>query len=211
MAKQKLKNIRKSPGPARLGLADPDTADRRGAIKSVRKRKSRSERDGLQTAALHRAKSAGKGKVKTSKLVAPDPGGAEPPLATTPLATKAVRGLIGKVVRRPARLHPLDRLEIAIDEVRLGARASPRTRKLQTSGLPKMAQKVIEEAGEVAIEAIQGNRPALVAESADLLYNLLVLFSGSGVPLSQLWAEMDRRELALGMAEKLPKIVDLDG
>ena len=133
------------------------------------------------------------------------------------LVAEALRGVAPKVVagrkgpRRLSRLPPLERLEFAIDEVRLGARSSPRTRKLQTSGIPKMAQKLIEEAAEVAIEAVQGNRVPLVNESVDLLYNMLVLLSASGVTLEMLWAEMERRELALGMAEKLPKVVDADG
>lgn len=117
----------------------------------------------------------------------------------------------GPVVQRPARLGRLERLEAAIDEVRLGGRLSPRTRKLQLSGTPKMAQKVIEEAGEVAVEALLGNADGLVNESVDLLYNLLVLLSGSGVTVEMLWTEMDRRELTLGMAEKLPKTPDPDG
>lgn len=112
---------------------------------------------------------------------------------------------------RPARLAPLERLEAAIEEVRLGGRLSPRTRKLQLSGTPKMVQKVIEEAGEVAVEALLGNAAGLVNESVDLFYNLLVLLSASGVSVEMLWAEMDRRELTLGMAEKLPKAPDPEG
>ena len=115
-----------------------------------------------------------------------------------------------KASRVKVRMGRLERLEIAIDEVRLGGRISPRTRKLQMSGVAKMAQKVIEEAGEVAIEGIQGNKAGLIGESVDLLYNLVVLLSASGVTLAQVWDEMDRRELALGMAEKLPKAVDPD-
>ena len=109
---------------------------------------------------------------------------------------------------RPVRSGRLERLEAAIEEVRLGGRLSPRTRKLQLSGTPKMAQKVIEEAGEVAVEALLGNTDGLVNESVDLIYNLLVLLSGAGVTVEMLWGEMDRRELTLGMAEKLPKAPD---
>ena len=104
----------------------------------------------------------------------------------------------------------MERLEFAVDEVRHGGRISLRTRKLQLSGLPKMAQKLIEEAGEVAIEAILGNRAALINESADLFYNLIVLLAGAEVPLQAVWDEMGRRELTLGMAEKLPKVADAE-
>jgi phosphoribosyl-ATP pyrophosphohydrolase len=101
-----------------------------------------------------------------------------------------------------------DRLAAAVAEVRQGARQSPRTLKLLTSGPAKMAQKVVEEAAEVAIEGAMGNREALIHESVDLIYNLSVLWSALGVSPQTVWAEMDRREATLGMAEKLPKTDD---
>ena len=68
-----------------------------------------------------------------------------------------------------------------------------------------MAQKVAEEATEVVIEAVRGRRTAVVKESVDLIYNLAVLWSELGIAASEVWAEMDRRQALLGMAEKLPK------
>jgi phosphoribosyl-ATP pyrophosphohydrolase len=94
---------------------------------------------------------------------------------------------------------------LAIADVKRGGRISPRTIKLLKAGTAKMAQKVIEEAAELGIEAVQGNRRNLVDESVDLLYNLAVLWCDLGVHPDEVWAEMDRRELLLGMAEKLPK------
>ncbi|MBI1685190.1 phosphoribosyl-ATP diphosphatase [Caulobacter hibisci] len=99
----------------------------------------------------------------------------------------------------------LARLTVAIEQVRNGERQSLRTRKLLAAGLPKMAQKVIEEAAEVAIDAVRGDKASVVTESVDLLYNLLILWSEVGVDPDMVWAEMDRRERLLGMAEKLPK------
>lgn len=130
---------------------------------------------------------------------------ASSPGATEPTASPAPRRKGVRPSEAPGRL---DRLELAIGEVRLGARNSLRTRKLLASGVPKMAQKLIEEAAEAAIEAIRGDRAAFVQESVDLFYNLLALCSELGVPLGEIWAEMDRRELLLGMAEKLPKPVE---
>jgi phosphoribosyl-ATP pyrophosphohydrolase len=44
-----------------------------------------------------------------------------------------------------------------------------------------------------------------VRESADLLYNLTVLWASAGVQPEDVWREMERREDLLGIAEKLPK------
>ena len=70
-----------------------------------------------------------------------------------------------------------------------------------------MAQKLAEEATEVVIEAVRGERSAVINESVDLIYNLVVLWSELGITASEVWAEMDRRQALLGMAEKLPKEV----
>ena len=99
----------------------------------------------------------------------------------------------------------LARLASAIAEVRAGGRLSPRTSKLLASDIGKMAKKVVEEATEVAIDAVRGDRAALVNESVDLLYNLSIVWSELGVDPDEIWAEMDRREAVLGMVEKLPK------
>jgi len=45
----------------------------------------------------------------------------------------------------------------------------------------------------------------VVRESADLMYNLVVLWVAAGVRPEDVWAEMDRRERLLGIAEKIPK------
>jgi phosphoribosyl-ATP pyrophosphohydrolase len=70
-----------------------------------------------------------------------------------------------------------------------------------------MAKKLAEEAIEVVIDAVNGNTPAVVRESADLLYNLTVLWASAGVRPEDVWREMERREHLLGIAEKLPKSV----
>jgi phosphoribosyl-ATP pyrophosphohydrolase len=68
-----------------------------------------------------------------------------------------------------------------------------------------MAKKLAEEAIEVVIDAVNGNPEAVVRESADLLYNLTVLWASAGVRPEDVWREMERREHLLGIAEKLPK------
>lgn len=72
-----------------------------------------------------------------------------------------------------------------------------------------MAQKVIEEAAEVAIDAVRGERNTVIAESGDLLYNLVALWCSIDITPSDVWAEMDRREALLSMVEKLPKPGDV--
>lgn len=80
-----------------------------------------------------------------------------------------------------------------------------RTAKLFQQGTAKMAKKLTEEAIEVAIDAVSGDAQAVVRESADLLYNLAVLWAEAGVRPDDVWREMERREILLGIAEKLPK------
>ena len=153
---------------------------------------------------------------------------AVPPDAPMPKPTKTLRppknkGVRKKAKQRTPRVRPamlavdlragedadrFVRLAAAVSGVADGTRLSARTAKLLTAGAPKMAQKVIEEAGEVAIEAVRGDVPALVAESADLVYNLVVLWTHLGIAPADVWAEMDRRETLFGMAEKVPKPSD---
>jgi phosphoribosyl-ATP pyrophosphohydrolase len=58
---------------------------------------------------------------------------------------------------------------------------------------------------EVALDAVRRDRPAVVAETADLLYNLVVLLNELGIEPDEVWAEMARRRELRGIAEKLPK------
>ena len=99
----------------------------------------------------------------------------------------------------------VDRLHEAVVAARHGDPASSRTARLLRSGRSKMAKKLAEEAIEVVIDAMHGNRDAVVRESADLLYNLVVLWVSAGVTPKEVWKEMERRERLMGIAEKLPK------
>ena len=83
--------------------------------------------------------------------------------------------------------------------------ATSRTARLFQRGPAKMAKKLAEEAIEVVIDAVNGKTDAVVRESADLLYNLTVLWASAGVKPEDVWREMERREHMLGIAEKLPK------
>ena len=83
--------------------------------------------------------------------------------------------------------------------------STSRTARLLRSGRAKMAKKLAEEAVEVVIDAMSGERDAVVRESADLLYNLVVLWVSAGIKPEEVWAEMKRRERLFGIAEKMPK------
>jgi phosphoribosyl-ATP pyrophosphohydrolase len=74
--------------------------------------------------------------------------------------------------------------------------------RLLARGTAKVAQKLGEEAVECVIEVTQGNRPAIVLESADLLYHLVVVWVDAGIRPEEVWAELARRQGISGIAEK---------
>src|SRR4051795_12006282 len=99
----------------------------------------------------------------------------------------------------------VERLHAAVLAARHADPAQSRTARLLRAGRSKIAKKLGEEAVEVVIDAMHGNRDAVVRESADLIYNLAVLWVSSGIRPEEVWTEMQRRERLLGIAEKLPK------
>ncbi len=96
----------------------------------------------------------------------------------------------------------LERLFATI-EARKGADpGSSYTAKLFHKGPKKIAQKLGEEAVETVIAATAEGRDELAAESADLLYHLLVLWSAHGLRPEEVWARLAAREGVSGVAEK---------
>jgi phosphoribosyl-ATP pyrophosphohydrolase len=92
-------------------------------------------------------------------------------------------------------------------EKRVGARAKASakesyTRTLIDKGVGYCAKKLNEEAFETGIAAVQESKQRLIAESADLLYHLLVLLKTRGVALKQIEAELNKRTKQSGHAEK---------
>lgn len=96
----------------------------------------------------------------------------------------------------------LDRLFAVIESRRNGDPLVSNTARLFQKGTRKIAQKVGEEAVEVVIEAVRGKRERIIAESADLMYHLLVLWSDAHVLPGEVWDELARREGMSGIAEK---------
>ena len=104
--------------------------------------------------------------------------------------------------REPALSFTLESLaKIVAERARAGGERSY-TRRLIEEGPGKAAKKLGEEAVETALAAVSGDKKALVAESADLLYHLLVVLEAQGVPLSDVYAELERRTARSGIDEK---------
>jgi phosphoribosyl-ATP pyrophosphohydrolase len=124
---------------------------------------------------------------------------ASPPRTGTPFGQEPRSSI------EPQSLQPseLDRLHRSLSEVT--PENHPRTARLLASSTRKTAQKVIEEAGEVAIEAVKHNARGIVRESADLLYHLVALWHRAGIGPDDIWTEMRLRADTLGIAEKRPK------
>ncbi len=83
--------------------------------------------------------------------------------------------------------------------------AHSKTARLIAAGPKKIAKKVGEEAVEVALDAMNEDRQGVINESADLLYNLSVLWATLNIHPDDVFAEIRRREALYGIAEKLPK------
>ncbi len=96
----------------------------------------------------------------------------------------------------------LDELFQTILSRRDGDPSTSHTAKLFEKGVPKIAQKVGEEAVETVIEGVGGEVDKLASESADLLYHLLVLWAARGVTPAQVWAALEGRKGVSGLAEK---------
>ena len=96
----------------------------------------------------------------------------------------------------------LARLEAVIASRRGADPASSYTAKLLAGGPTLAAKKFGEEAVEAVLAAAQGDRDALAAESADVIYHWLVLLAASGVSLDAVAAKLEAREGTSGLDEK---------
>ncbi len=96
----------------------------------------------------------------------------------------------------------LDRLWTVVVNRRSADPATSHSARLLARGTAKVAQKFGEEAVECLIEAVARNPAALVAESADVLYHLIVMWVAAGVDPIEVWTELQRREGVSGITEK---------
>ncbi len=107
--------------------------------------------------------------------------------------------------------HRLHVLAALADEVAKRKTSSPDqsyTAKLLSQGVEKCAKKLGEEAVETALAAVSGNQKNIAAESADLLYHLIVLLEASGLTLADVMDELARRQGVSGIAEKASRPKD---
>ena len=98
--------------------------------------------------------------------------------------------------------HPLDALFRVVASRRGGDPDESYTARLLARGTPTVARKLGEEAVETVVEALSGPPERLAAESADLLYHLLVLWAAAGVAPEDVWRELARRAGTSGLEEK---------
>jgi phosphoribosyl-ATP pyrophosphohydrolase len=103
----------------------------------------------------------------------------------------------------------LDRLWSVVTSRRTANPAVSHSARLLSRGTAKVAQKFGEESVECLIEAVAGNRDAVVAESADVLYHLIVLWVACGIRPEDVWEELKRREGISGIAEKAARARNL--
>jgi phosphoribosyl-ATP pyrophosphohydrolase len=129
-------------------------------------------------------------------------------MAKATKATKATKKRVKKAVTPSAVFlngegaGVLDRLWEVVMARRDADPAVSHSARLLSRGTTKVAQKFGEEAVECLIEAVAGNREALIAESADVLYHLLVLWVDAGIRADEVWHELQMREGVSGIAEK---------
>ncbi len=96
----------------------------------------------------------------------------------------------------------LQRLDDTIAARKDADPSSSYTAQLLAGGVERTAKKFGEEAVETVIAAVRGDRDALTAESADLLYHWLVLLAAAGVAPDAVAAKLQSREGRSGIEEK---------
>jgi phosphoribosyl-ATP pyrophosphohydrolase len=114
------------------------------------------------------------------------------------------------VSREQVTAAVLDRLHEVVLARRTVDPALSHSARLLARGRAKVAQKFGEEAVEALIEGVRGDKPALIAESADVLYHLLLMWVACDVAPAEVWAELVRREGVSGIIEKASRPLPRD-
>jgi phosphoribosyl-ATP pyrophosphohydrolase len=149
------------------------------------------------------------------KKLPPGSGKSKPKKLRKPERRVAVAVETEEVTRPPPPLATgpaaavLDRLWSVVMSRRSADPAVSHSARLLSRGTAKVAQKFGEESVECLIEAVAGNKDSVVAESADVLYHLIVLWVACGIGPEQVWEELKRREGISGIAEKAARARNL--
>ncbi len=96
----------------------------------------------------------------------------------------------------------LDELLAVIESRKGGDPATSYTAKLFAKGRAHIAKKLGEEAVETVIAATSQQKTEVIAESADLLFHLLVLWAERGIKPDEVYAELEKRKGVSGLDEK---------
>lgn len=99
-------------------------------------------------------------------------------------------------------LHPLDHLYAIIEARKSAATDVSYTASLLKAGVSRCAKKFGEESVEAALAAATGDTAGTIAESADVLYHLLVMWAAAGIKPGDVYAALAKREGQSGLAEK---------
>lgn len=96
----------------------------------------------------------------------------------------------------------LEQLTAIIESRKDGDAGSSYVASLLAKGTKKIAQKIGEEATEVVIAAVSETKEAVVSESADLVFHLMVLLADQDLSLADVISELEKREGISGLTEK---------
>ena len=139
---------------------------------------------------------------KTTKLKAPRKTKAPRKATVTSKTVGKLKRALNIQVPDQTGAVVLDRLWSVVMSRRDADPTVSHSARLLSRGPAKVAQKFGEEAVECIIEAVRGDKDAVISESADVLYHLLVVWVSTGVAPEEVWAELMRREGVSGIAEK---------
>jgi phosphoribosyl-ATP pyrophosphohydrolase len=187
--------------PAMPAPAGMDTGPKKAAPKKAAPKKAGPKKAGPKKTGAKKKNAATSAAAATIPTKAPKRPGAKKGAAKTKYVV-APSALPAPPLAVGASSAVLDRLWHVVNDRRGADPAISHSARLLSRGTAKVAQKFGEEAVECLIEAVGGNHAALVAESADVLYHLIVMWVGAGVRPEEVWAELQRREGISGVTEK---------
>lgn len=99
-------------------------------------------------------------------------------------------------------MNTLEQLAATIDARKTANPKSSWTAQLLAKGADKCAEKFGEEAIEAIIACAKDDRENLTYEAADVIYHLAVMLAARDIPLSDVLAELDKRQAQSGLEEK---------